>query len=120
MVRCNRFRFNLRELTLETEDNGPPQNKEITLQIANQLKYGTSIQSLHEQPMFSNDVASFFDNVTVSEQVKYAFFSHVLLWWEDAFQERFLIRWASISNVDNKKRISGFLIPTTAASYLDQ
>ena len=37
-------------------------------------------------------VVTFFDDDTVSEQVKDAFSSQVLLGWEDAFQGRFLIR----------------------------
>ena len=54
-------------------------------------------------------VAIFFDDDIVSEQVKDAFSSRVLLGWEDAFQGRFSIRWASISTPENKKLISGLL-----------
>ena len=51
-------------------------------------------------------IATFFDDDTVSEQVKDAFSSQVLLGWEDAFQGRFSIRWASICTTENKKWIS--------------
>ena len=54
-------------------------------------------------------VAIFFDDDIVSEQVKDTFSSQVLLGWEDAFQGRFSIRWASISTPKNKKWIPGFL-----------
>ena len=55
------------------------------------------------------NIATFFDDDTVSEQVKDAFSSQVILGWEDAFQGRFSIKWAFISNPENKKWIPGFL-----------
>ena len=54
-------------------------------------------------------VATFFDDDTVSAQVKEAFSSQVLLGWEDAFQGRFSVKWSAISTPENMKWIPGFL-----------
>ena len=62
-----------------------------------------------EESEIERKVATFFDDDTNSEQVKDAFSSQVLLGWEDAFQGRFSIRWASISTTQNKKWTPGDL-----------
>ena len=58
-----------------------------------------------EGPGIEQKIATFFGDDKVSEQVKDAFSSQVLLGWEDTFQGRFWIRWAPISTPDNKKWI---------------
>ena len=61
-----------------------------------------------EESEIEQKITTFCDN-TVSEQVKDAFSSHVILGWKDAFQGRFSIKWAFISTPKNKKWIPGFL-----------
>ena len=53
-------------------------------------------------------IATFFEDDTVSAQVKDKFTSQILLEREDAFQGWFLIRWAAISTPENIKWIPGF------------
>ena len=71
--------------------------------------WGENWRGNEEGPQIERKVATFFYDDTVSEQVKDEFSSQVLLGWKDAFQGRFLIRWASISTTENKKWIPGRL-----------
>ena len=70
---------------------------------------GETWRGNEEESEIERQVATFFDNDTVSAQVKDEFSSQVLLGWEDAFQGRIPIRWAFISTPENKKWIPGFL-----------
>ena len=70
---------------------------------------GENWRSNTEGSEIEQKVATFVDDDTVSEQVKDAFSSQVLLGWEGTFQGRFSIRWAYISTPDNKKWIPGYI-----------
>ena len=63
----------------------------------------------HEGSDVEQRVATFLDDDTVSEQIKEAFSSQVLLGWEDAFQGRFSIKWSAIRTPEDTKWIPGFL-----------
>ena len=64
---------------------------------------GENWRGNEEGSEIERQIATFFDDDTVSAQVKDAVSSQVLLGWEDAFQGRFSIRWAAISTPENKK-----------------